>query len=98
MDYCRYVKRPTRQESAEEFGKPEHQARPPYGKHTPEYGEKVELLPVCPALECRLGSLEQEQAEHPGDVPEVSQVGTKRLRSEQALQNVSGNVSPDEST
>src|SRR5450759_2683993 len=68
------VEGPAGQEQPEELGEPEHQAGSADGEHTPEDRDEVEFLPVGPALEGRLGSLEEEPSDHEEDILDIAQI------------------------
>ncbi len=92
----RHVECPAREEQPEELREPEHQAGTADGKHTPEDGDEVEFLPVGPALEGRLRSLEEEPATMPVHVLDIAQVRAERIRPEQALEKVALDILPEE--
>src|SRR5512133_3664297 len=89
-----HIERPAGQEQAEELREPEHQAGSADGEHTPEDGNKVEFLPVRPALEGRLRTLETEPSDHEVHILDVAQIETERIRTEQTLDRITFDIFP----
>ena len=76
------VNHPARQESGEEQGEPHDQPGSPDHGDAPEYGEIVELFPVCPAVELRAGPLAEEPFLVCDELAPVIQIRDHGIRAE----------------
>ena len=77
---------PAGQEGGEELREPHDHAGNANGKHAPEHREVVELFPIRPAVELRLGGLAEEPFLVGHEFTPVLQAGDHGIRPEQDLE------------
>ena len=86
-DRCN-VENPPGKKKGEEFGKPEHQPRKPDGEHSAENAEKIEFLPIGPAIELRFRPSVKKPLDHPNDVPNILAARAERIRTKKSLKEI----------
>jgi len=86
MDNRRNVEDPAGQKDREELWEPEHQPGETDGKHSPEDSEKIEFLPVGPAVKGRPGTFVEKPADHSDDVLNIFPARAERIRAEKSLE------------